>query len=174
MAKFHYYKEWETVRQKAYENSTALKRENLGIGQQWPSEVRETRKTLFPIMQREKSQGKEVKLIKDKLYVNDVQYKLTPQERQSQQSAPQTPRYAPPPPPSYPPWMSYQNHGPPSQFGYMLESSEEAFEGFGVLRSFKANSYRIFGRPWSWSSRKQRIRLMQGAVKSLFVSDMFL
>ena len=31
----------------------------------------------------------------------------------------------------------------------MLESTEEAFEGFGVLRSFKANSYRIFGRPWS-------------------------
>ena len=31
----------------------------------------------------------------------------------------------------------------------MLESSEEAFEGFGVLRSFKANSYRIFGQPWS-------------------------
>ena len=26
----------------------------------------------------------------------------------------------------------------------MLESSEEAFEGFGFLCSFKANSYRIF------------------------------
>ena len=25
--------------------------------------------------------------------------------------------------------------------------SEEAFEGFGVFRSFKASSYRIFGRP---------------------------
>ena len=125
VAKFHYYKERETVRQKAYENSTALKRENLGIGQQWPSEVRETRKALFPIMQREKSKGKEVKLIKDKLYVNDIQYKLTPQERQSQQSAPQTPRYAPPPPPSYPPWLSYQNHGPPSQFGYMSQQSPQ-------------------------------------------------
>ena len=31
----------------------------------------------------------------------------------------------------------------------MLESREESFEGFGVLRSFKANSCRIFGRPWS-------------------------
>ena len=31
----------------------------------------------------------------------------------------------------------------------MLESKEEAFEGFGFLCSFKANSYRIFGRPWS-------------------------
>ena len=31
----------------------------------------------------------------------------------------------------------------------MLESKEEAFEGIGVLSSFKANSYRIFARPWS-------------------------
>ena len=31
----------------------------------------------------------------------------------------------------------------------MLESSEESCEGFNVFRSFKANSYRIFGRPWS-------------------------
>ena len=35
----------------------------------------------------------------------------------------------------------------------MLESNEEAFESFGFLRSFKANSYRIFGNPWS--SRNQ-------------------
>ena len=31
----------------------------------------------------------------------------------------------------------------------MLESIEEAFEGFRFLCSFKANSYRIFGQPWS-------------------------
>ena len=35
----------------------------------------------------------------------------------------------------------------------MLESSQEAFEGFRFLCYFKANSYRIFGRPWS--SRKK-------------------
>ena len=38
-----------------------LKSVNLGIGQQWPSEVRDKRKTLFPIMQREKSNGKKSK-----------------------------------------------------------------------------------------------------------------
>ena len=31
----------------------------------------------------------------------------------------------------------------------MLESSQEAFEGVGFLCRFKANSYRIIGRPWS-------------------------
>ena len=96
VAKFHNFKDRETVRQKAFENNDALKRANLGIGQQWPSEVRETRKALYPIMQREKAQGKEVRLVKDKLFVNNVQYKLSPQEQyQSQNSARQAyqPRY---------------------------------------------------------------------------------
>ena len=44
VAKFHNFKDRETVRQKTFENNHALKRANLGIGQQWPSEVRETRK----------------------------------------------------------------------------------------------------------------------------------
>ena len=102
VAKFHYHKEREIVRQRAYECSETLKRENIGVGQQWPSEVRETRKALFPIMQREKSQGKQVKLVKDKLYINDVEYKLTSQERYAQQSAPQTSKYTPAPPPHSP------------------------------------------------------------------------
>ena len=29
---------------------------------------------------------------------------------------------------------------------------------FGVLRSFKANSYRIFGRPWSSRNKKRRFK----------------
>ena len=96
VAKFHNFKDREIVRQKAFETNETLKRSNLGIGQQWPAEVRETRKALYPIMQRKKAQGKEVRLVKDKLFVNNVQYKLTPQEQyQSQNSAPQTfqPRY---------------------------------------------------------------------------------
>lgn len=95
VAKFHYFREREIVRQKAYENNAALKRENLGIGQQWPSEVRETRKALFPIMQREKSQGNTVKLVKDKLFVNDVEYRL-PHQQQPQVPASQTQRFIPP------------------------------------------------------------------------------
>ena len=47
VAKFHYYKEREIVRQKAYEKTNILKGLNLGVGKQWPAEVRETRRTLF-------------------------------------------------------------------------------------------------------------------------------
>ena len=54
VAKFHYYKERETEKQRAYDYSEELKRENLGVGQQWPSKVRETIKPLFPIMQCKK------------------------------------------------------------------------------------------------------------------------
>ena len=86
VAKFHYYKEREQVRQRAYEKSNALKGANLGIGKQWPSEVRDTRRALFPIMQREKAHGKNVKLVKDKLYVNDVEYKLSAQEKWQSQN----------------------------------------------------------------------------------------
>ena len=61
VAKFHNYKDRERVRQRAYEKTDGLKTVNLGIGQQWPSEVRDKIKTLFPIMQREKSNGKKSK-----------------------------------------------------------------------------------------------------------------
>ena len=123
VAKFHYFKDRETVRQRAYQYNAELKERNLGVCQQWPAEVRKTRKALFPIMQREKSHGKQVKLVKDKLYVNDVEYKLTQQERHSQQNASQGPRYTPGPPPSYPPWTINQNNGPPAQFGYMQQQN---------------------------------------------------
>ena len=45
----------------------------------------------------------------------------------------------------------------------MLESSEESFEGFSVFRSFKANSYYIFGR--LWSSRNNVQQVMKNVTK---------
>ena len=103
VAKFHYLKEREQVRQKAYEKSDTLKSANMGIGKQWPSEVRDTRRALFAIMQREKSNGKNVKLVKDKLYVNDVEYKLSAQEKWHAQN-PQSVNYTQGPqmPPQWP------------------------------------------------------------------------
>ena len=114
VAKFHYYKEREIVREKAYEKAEDLKKINVGIGKQWPAEVRETRRVLFPIMQREKSQGKAVKMVKDKLFVNNVEYKPTPQE-QHQQPMQQIPRQYPPhPPPQYGSHIqNWQQPGPP-------------------------------------------------------------
>lgn len=85
VAKFHYYKQRETVRQASYDNASDLKKENLGIGIQWPQQVREARKTLYPIMQQEKNKGNTVKLVRDKLYVNGVEYQPGAAAGQQQQ-----------------------------------------------------------------------------------------
>ena len=81
VAKFHYYQQRETVRQKSYDFSEDLKKAKLGVGMQWPQQVREARKTLYPIMQREKNNGKTVKLVRDKLFVDGVEY-VPPQPQQ--------------------------------------------------------------------------------------------
>ena len=74
VAKFHYYQQRETVRQKSYDYSEELKNAKVGVGVQWPQQVREARKVLYPIMQREKNNGKTVKLVRDKLLVDGVEY----------------------------------------------------------------------------------------------------
>ena len=134
VAKFHYFKEREQVRQKAYEKSNTLKSANMGIGKQWPSEVRDTRRALFPIMQREKSNGKNVKLVKDKLYVNDIEYKLSAQEKWHAQN-PQPVNYAQGPhmPPQFP-----QNFQPPAtgyHTGYPVQPPGQAPTTWGNVPS---------------------------------------
>jgi hypothetical protein len=74
IAKFHYYKEREEVRKKSYDNNDLLKRKDLGIGVQWPKQIREARKQLIPTLEREKAKGHSVKFVRDKLYVNGRQY----------------------------------------------------------------------------------------------------
>ena len=86
VAKFHYYRQRELVRQASYDKAEDLKKENLGVGIQWPQQIREARKALYPIMQQEKNNGKTVKLVKDKLFVNGVEYKPGPAPGQQQQT----------------------------------------------------------------------------------------
>jgi hypothetical protein len=74
VAKFHYYKEREDVRSKSFANMETLKRNGLGIGVQWPKQVRDARRQLMPIMDREKAKGHSVKFVRDKLYINGRQY----------------------------------------------------------------------------------------------------
>ena len=74
VAKFHYIKQREMVRQASYNHSASLKAANLGIGIQWPQQVRDARKTLYPIMQQEKNKGNTAKMVKDKLFVNGIEY----------------------------------------------------------------------------------------------------
>ena len=74
VAKFHYYKEREFVRNKSFELKDKLKAENVGVGAQWPKQMRDTRKALYDVMQQEKNKGHTVKLVKDKLFVNGHLY----------------------------------------------------------------------------------------------------
>lgn len=74
VAKFHYFKQREIVRQASYDHAQVLKGANIGIGVQWPQQVREARKSLYPIMQQERNKGNTMKLVKDKLFVNGVEH----------------------------------------------------------------------------------------------------
>ena len=58
VAKFHYYHDREKNRTAANANREDLKQTNHGVGVQLPKEWREARKSLYPIMQREKASGK--------------------------------------------------------------------------------------------------------------------
>lgn len=74
VAKFHYYKQREQVRQKSFDMRADLKQTNHGVGIQWPKQVLEARKSLYPIMQREKAKGSTVRMVRDKLFINGQEY----------------------------------------------------------------------------------------------------
>ena len=83
VAKFHYYGRKEAVKSKSYDRSEQLKQANLGIGMQWPQQIRDARKALYPIMQKEKQNGKHVRMARDKLYIDGILYKPTAQQQQN-------------------------------------------------------------------------------------------
>ena len=78
VAKCHYYHDREKIRTAANANREDLKQTNHGVGVQLPKEWREARKSLYPIMQREKASGKNVRFHGDKLYVNGQPYSMPP------------------------------------------------------------------------------------------------
>ena len=82
VAKFHYYKEREVIRTKSFEKPEQLKQQNFRVGAQWPQQVRDARKTLYPIMLREKQKGNNVKFVREKLFVNGQEYALAQDEQQ--------------------------------------------------------------------------------------------
>ena len=66
VAKFLRYQDKEFIRKSAY----LLKGTKLGIAEQFPKEIAETRKKMYPIMKKAKEDGNAVKLIKDKLFIS--------------------------------------------------------------------------------------------------------
>ena len=75
VAKFHRYGDREKVRTKGYEKREDLKIKKLSVRAQWPKEIMDKRKPLYSVFKREKELGKEVKFVKDKLFIDGEEYK---------------------------------------------------------------------------------------------------
>ena len=74
VVKFHYYHERELVRRRSFDHSEILKNHNMGIGAQLPKELRDGRRPLYPAMRKAQSEGKNVKFIGTKLFIEGEEY----------------------------------------------------------------------------------------------------
>ena len=84
VAKFHNFKDREKVRQAA---PTFLKGTKYGVREQFPTEMENTRKLLYPVMKKAKGvEGNKVRLVRDKLFINDIQYMPPSTETQDNSS----------------------------------------------------------------------------------------
>ena len=72
VARFVYRVELEQVLQNAYR----LKGKPYGINEQFPKEIEDKRKRLYPVMKQAKKDGKGVKMVRDKLFINGQPYNL--------------------------------------------------------------------------------------------------
>ncbi|WAR21092.1 hypothetical protein MAR_015066 [Mya arenaria] len=77
-ARFSDFKTRETVRKLSYEKREHIKANNLGIGIQFPNEIRESRRKIRPLMRKLQSEGRSVKLVNDKVYVDGQLYRGCP------------------------------------------------------------------------------------------------
>ncbi|CAC5394244.1 unnamed protein product [Mytilus coruscus] len=73
VARFIYRRELEHVLSQTYR----LKGKRFGICEQFPPEIENKRKELYPVMKKAKMVGKKVKLVRDKHYINGKPYNNT-------------------------------------------------------------------------------------------------
>ncbi|CAC5397650.1 unnamed protein product [Mytilus coruscus] len=74
VSRFVYRREMEHVLRQTY----ILKGKPFGICEQFPPEIENRRKELYPIMKDARKSGKKVNLVRDKLYINGKLYLTTP------------------------------------------------------------------------------------------------
>ena len=74
VTKFHRYTDRENVRKQANSDDykARLTADSQGVGIQWPQQLRDARKALFPIAKEIGKQGNRFRITGNKLYVNDV------------------------------------------------------------------------------------------------------
>ncbi|XP_062609263.1 protein unc-13 homolog C-like [Saccostrea cucullata] len=70
VAKFNRFPQRELIRKNAFK----LKGTHLSIGEQFPKEIQERRKGLYPIYKKAKEDEKKASLVKDKLYIDGELY----------------------------------------------------------------------------------------------------
>ena len=79
VAKFSFFKDREHVRRLA---PRRLKGSRYWINEQYPAEIEERRKKLYPVMRQARADNRRVKLVRDVLYIDGDVY--TPENRETQ------------------------------------------------------------------------------------------
>ena len=88
IAKFHRFRDREKVRLAAPE---ALKGTDFGVREQFPIEIENKRKALYPVMKAARvNKNNKVRLVRDKLFINNVQYIQPTQKTDGQDARPKT------------------------------------------------------------------------------------
>ena len=83
VARFEQYKDREEVRMAAPRTLVGTK---YGDNDQYPKEVEDRRKKLYPVMREVRRENKKAVLVVDKLYINNDLY-VTPSETQNKKEA---------------------------------------------------------------------------------------
>ena len=75
VVKFNFYQDRELVRRNAkklkFYNSQV---EKVGISEQFPEDIEKICQTLYPEMRKAKTQGHQVRLVRDKLFINNIRF----------------------------------------------------------------------------------------------------
>ncbi len=71
VVKFNYFQGREHIRV----NARKLRGTRIGIAEQFPEEIEKIRQTLYPEMKKAKAQGHRVRMVRDRLYINNVEFK---------------------------------------------------------------------------------------------------
>ena len=75
LATYHYIAEREDVRLKSYDKADDLKKAGYGVGINLPKTVRDVRRTLYEPMRAARQEGKRVKFVGKRLFINDTLYR---------------------------------------------------------------------------------------------------
>ena len=70
VAKFNFFPDREKIRR----NARKLKGTRIGISEQFPEEIEKVRQKLYPEMKRAKAEKQRVRSVRDKLFINNVEF----------------------------------------------------------------------------------------------------